>query len=70
MDVAKRTAIAQELQRIAAEDAVAVPLYVAERFTVFDKTLSDNFYYTRGGGPLYPGILNKLIFTSSKRSGF
>jgi ABC-type transport system substrate-binding protein len=70
VDVAQRTRTAQEMQRIVAEDVPAIPLYVATRTIVFDRTVLDNWYYAAGGGPVYPGMLNKLIFVSDKRTGF
>ncbi len=70
IDVAQRTRTAQEMQRIVAEDVPAIPLYVATRTIIFDKTVLDNWYYSTGAGPIYPGMLNKLIFVSDKRTGF
>jgi peptide/nickel transport system substrate-binding protein len=69
-DAAKRTAMSQEMQRIIAEELPIIPLYVANRKTVFDATVIGGLYYTPGGGPVYPGIINKLIFASSKHAGF
>jgi len=69
-DAAKRTAMSQEMQRIIADELPVIPLYVANREVVFAATVMGGFYYTPGGGPVYPGIINKLIFASSKRSGF
>lgn len=69
-DVAKRTAAAHEMQRIIAEELPVIPLYVNNRTAVYVSTVMDGWYYTPGGGPLYPGIINKLFFASSKRNGF
>jgi peptide/nickel transport system substrate-binding protein len=69
-DVAKRTAMAQEMQRILADELPVIPLYVSSRTTVYGANVVTGLYYTPGGGPVYPGIINKLFFASSKRSGF
>jgi ABC-type transport system substrate-binding protein len=70
LDTAQRTQTAHEMQRILAEDVVTLPLYVATRTVIFDKTVIPDWYYTVGGGPAYPGMLNKLIFVTDKRTGF
>ena len=70
LDVAERTGTAQESQRIVADDVPATSLYVSIRTIIFDRTVLNDWYYTRGGGPLYPGMLNKLIFVTEKRAGF
>lgn len=69
IDVAKRTAMAQEMQRILADELPVIPLYVANRMTIFDTTVMGGWYYTPGGGPVYPGIINKLLFASARRTG-
>ncbi len=48
------------MQRLLAEDVVTLPLFVATRTVIFDKTVIPDWYYTVGGGPAYPGMLNKL----------
>jgi peptide/nickel transport system substrate-binding protein len=69
-DAVKRTAMSQEMQRIIAEELPVIPLYVANRTTVFNTSVIGGLYYTPGGGPVYPGIINKLIFASNKHAGF
>ena len=70
IDVTQRTQTAHEMQRILAEEVVTIPLYVATRTVIFDRTVIKDWYYTKGGGPVYPGMLNKLIFVTEKRTGF
>jgi peptide/nickel transport system substrate-binding protein len=70
LDVAERTRTGIEMQRIIADDVPTVPLYVANRSLVFDKSVMDNWFFMKGWGPLYPGHLNKLVFQTTKRTGF
>ena len=70
LDVDQRMRTGHEMQRVLADDVPTVPLYVADRALIFDKAVMDTWYFMKGWGPLYPGHLNKLVFVSSKRSGF
>ncbi|HVM15507.1 MAG TPA: ABC transporter substrate-binding protein [Egibacteraceae bacterium] len=70
LDVTERSRTGWEMQRILADDVPTVPLYVANRMLVFDKTVMDSWYFMKGWGPLYPGHLNKLVFATTKRTGF
>jgi peptide/nickel transport system substrate-binding protein len=70
VDRAERTAIVKDMQRIIADDVPMISLYLANRMQLFDKAVFDAWYFTPGGvfGG-YPGILNKHVFVTGKRTG-
>ena len=48
VDEKRRTEIAQELQRMVANDAITVSLYVTDRIMVFDREVFEGWYFTPG----------------------
>lgn len=64
VDQAERIKIAQEMQRMLANDVPIINLYVAARMVIFDKSSVTNWFY---GGGIYPGLLNKEVFITGKK---
>lgn len=69
LDVAQRVATTHALERIVAAEVPVLPLVTPNRMALFDKTVMDSWYYTVGGGPVYPYLLNKLIFSAGNKAG-
>ena len=69
LDVAKRVETTHAMERIVAAEVPIVPLVTPSRMAMFDKTVMDSWYYTVGGGPIYPFLINKLIFAGGARGG-
>lgn len=69
LDVAKRVATTHALERIVAAELPVVPLVTPNRMAMFDKTVMDSWYYTVGGGPVYPFLINRLIFMGGNKTG-
>jgi peptide/nickel transport system substrate-binding protein len=70
-DVAQRTQMIQEMQRIVADELPVLALTLATRTTVYDKTVFDAWYYTPGAVfGLVPGLINKHVFVTGKQVGF
>ena len=62
VDTAARTQQAYTMQRAIATDLPTISLYVSARMAIYNKTVFSSWYYTPNGGPLYPGLINKIIY--------
>jgi peptide/nickel transport system substrate-binding protein len=70
-DVAQRTRMVHEMQRIVADELPVLALTLPTRTTVMDTTVFDAWYYTPGAVfGLVPGIVNKHVFVTGKKIGF
>lgn len=70
-ELGERKQMVQEMQRIVAQDVPTIPLYLATRIQIFETSKFDQWYFTPGGvfGG-YPGVLNKHVFVTGKKTGF
>ena len=66
VDQKERIRLAQEMQRVLADDLPIINLYVASRMVIFKKGSVENWFY---GGGTYPGFLNKEVFITGKKPG-
>ena len=70
VDPNRRRELVAQMQRAIAEDMPLIQLYHPARLAIFNKSVFDAWYFTPGGvfGG-YPGILNKHVAITGKKTG-
>ena len=68
VDKAARQQQAYTMERAVAQDLPTIALYVAQRVAIYDKNVFSWWHYSAGGGPLYPGLINKIIYTEGPKA--
>lgn len=69
LDPARRKELAQQIQRIVADDVPVIPLYLPTRLLIFHKGGFDSWYFTPGGvWGAYPGPENKQAFVTGTKT--
>jgi peptide/nickel transport system substrate-binding protein len=66
LDQNQRIQTTYALERIVADEVPIVALVTPKRMALFDKTVMSSWYYTVGGGPIYPFLVNRLTFVGEK----
>lgn len=66
LDQNQRIQTTYALERIVAEELPIDALVTPKRIALFDKTVMSSWYYTVGGGPIYPFLVNRLTFVGEK----
>ncbi|HVL28579.1 MAG TPA: ABC transporter substrate-binding protein [Acidimicrobiales bacterium] len=69
-DPDQRRQLVAQMQRAVAEDVPLIQIYHPARIAIFDRSVFDQWYFTPGGvfGG-YPGILNKHVVVTGKKTG-